>query len=108
MSKRAVVVGGGFVGVACALHLQMRGFVVTLLEAGPSIAGNHAASAGNAGTFAAYANVPVARPGLWREAPGLMLSPHGPLRLSLNPHLLRMAWLLHNRLLWLVERRMNH
>ena len=48
MSKRAVVVGGGFVGVACALHLQMRGFVVTLLEAGPSIAGNHAASAGNA------------------------------------------------------------
>jgi len=40
------------VGVSCALHLQRAGFHVTLLEAGPSVAGRHAASNGNAGTFA--------------------------------------------------------
>ena len=70
VKARAVVVGGGFVGVACALHLQRAGFRhVTLMDAGPTVGGRHAASNGNAGTFAAYANIPVQRPGLWREAP---------------------------------------
>jgi hypothetical protein len=91
MAQRAVVVGGGFVGVSCALHLQRVGFRVTLMEAGPSVGGRHAASNGNAGTFARYANVPVQRPGLWRDAPGMILNPRGALRLALNPHLLKMV-----------------
>lgn len=89
-TRRAVVVGGGFVGLSCALHLQRSGFDVTLMEAGPTVGGRHAASNGNAGTFAAYANIPVQRPGLWKEAPGMILSQRGALRLALHPHLLRM------------------
>ena len=93
VKSRAVVVGGGFVGVACALHLQRAGFRhVTLMDAGPTVGGRHAASNGNAGTFAAYANIPVQRPGLWREAPGMILSPTGALRLAPDPrHLIRMV-----------------
>ena len=87
---RAVVIGGGFVGVSCALHLQRQGFAVTIMESGPNVGGRHSASNGNAGTFAAYANVPVQRPGLWREAPGMIMSNRGALRLALHPHLLRM------------------
>ena len=88
--SRAVVVGGGFVGLATALHLQRVGKHVTLLEAGPDVGGRHSASNGNAGTFAFYANVPVQRPGLWKEAPGMILSRTGALRLVPDPHLLRM------------------
>ena len=93
VKARAVVVGGGFVGVACALHLQRAGFRhVTLMDAGPTVGGRHAASNGNAGTFAAYANIPVQRPGLWREAPGMILSPTGALRLAPDlRHLVRMV-----------------
>ena len=93
VKARAVVVGGGFVGVACALHLQRAGFRhVTLMDAGPTVGGRHAASNGNAGTFAAYANIPVQRPGLWREAPGMILSPTGALRLAPDlGHLVRMV-----------------
>jgi D-amino-acid dehydrogenase len=32
--KTALVVGGGFVGAACAWHLQRVGYRVTLLDAG--------------------------------------------------------------------------
>ena len=90
--SRAVVVGGGFVGLSCALHLQRTGAFshVLLMEAGAEVGGRQSASNGNAGTFAYYANVPVQRPGLWREAPGMILSPTGALRLAATPHLARM------------------
>ena len=65
----AVVVGGGFVGLSSALHLQRVGFRVTLMEAGERVGGRQSASNGNAGTFAQYACIPVQRPGLWAEAP---------------------------------------
>lgn len=40
----------------------------------------------------AYANIPAhASPKLWREVPGMILNPRGPLRLALNPHLLKMV-----------------
>ena len=55
--RHAVVVGGGFVGLASALALQAAGVPrVTLVERGAVGPGlRRAASAGNAGTFAAYA-----------------------------------------------------
>ncbi|MDA9098109.1 FAD-binding oxidoreductase [bacterium] len=90
VGSRAVVVGGGFVGLATALHLQKAGKHVILMEAGPTVGGRHSCSNGNAGTFAFYANVPVQRPGLWRDAPGMILSEHGALRVALDPHLLKM------------------
>ena len=87
----AVVVGGGFVGLSSALHLQRVGFRVTLMEAGDVVGGRQSASNGNAGTFAQYACIPVQRPGLWAEAPGLIMNPRGALRVAPSPHLLKMA-----------------
>ncbi len=37
--KRAIVIGGGFGGLAMAIRLQARGFQVTLLEKNPSLGG---------------------------------------------------------------------
>ena len=55
--SRAVVVGGGFVGLSCALHLRRTGAFshVLLMEAGAEVGGRQSASNGNAGTFAYYA-----------------------------------------------------
>ena len=86
----AVVVGGGFVGLSSALHLQRVGFRVTLMEAGERVGGRQSASNGNAGTFAQYACIPVQRPGLWAEAPGMIVNPRGALRIAPSPHLVKM------------------
>jgi D-amino-acid dehydrogenase len=60
------VIGGGIVGLSCALHLAMRGRSVILLD--PRDA-RRAASFGNAGVINRASLFPVAGPGLW---PSLM------------------------------------
>ena len=89
----SLVVGAGFVGLATALRLvQATGGKVTMLEAAQGGPGTvAAASFGNAGTFAPYANVPVARPGLWREAARMLVAPGSfktppPLSMLANGH----------------------
>ena len=57
-AKSSVVIGGGFVGLSCALHLQRVGRRVTLLDRFGAGAAT-SASYGNAGTMACYANVPT-------------------------------------------------
>ena len=52
-AKSAVVIGGGFVGLSCALHLQRIGRRVVLVDRG-SVGGAQSASYGNAGTMACY------------------------------------------------------
>ena len=89
-ARQAAVVGGGFVGISCALHLQRVGFDVTVFEAGDAVAGTHAASNGNAGTFAAYANTPMAKPGIWKDLPKMLMNPDGAFKLAPTSHLLRM------------------
>lgn len=89
-SKNVAVVGGGFVGISCALHLQRLGHSVTLVDR--SEAGSPAqASYGNAGTFAKYASIPVNKPGIFFEVPKMLTDPDGPLALKLTPHLATMA-----------------
>ncbi|MBA2779068.1 NAD(P)/FAD-dependent oxidoreductase [Billgrantia kenyensis] len=73
-----LVIGAGIVGLACAWHLQRRGFEVTLLDPEPP---GSATSSGNAGVLANYAIEPLAQPAIWRQAPGLLLSPHSPFHL---------------------------
>ena len=83
-ARRSVVVGGGFVGLASALHLQRIGRRVTLVDRAP-VGSAAAASYGNAGTMAAYANVPVNSPTLLPKLPGLLLDESSPL--SVKPSL---------------------
>ncbi len=73
----ALVVGAGVVGIATALWLQRHGWTVTLLDR--QLPGT-ATSFGNACTFATYSVEPVATPGIWRQAPALLLKPDSPLK----------------------------
>lgn len=89
-SKRSVVVGGGFVGLASALHLQRIGRKVTLVDRSPTFGSAAAASFGNAGTMAPYANVPVNSPGLLRKLPGMLMDEASPLSIKPCAHLASM------------------
>ncbi|MEK1940244.1 MAG: FAD-dependent oxidoreductase [Pseudomonas sp.] len=72
----ALVVGAGVVGIATALCLQRQGWTVTLLDRQPP---GTATSFGNACTFATYSVEPVATPGIWKQAPALLLKADSPL-----------------------------
>lgn len=78
MAKSFTVVGGGLVGVCCALYLQREGFSVRLLEKGEPGRG---ASFGNAGSFGIASCVPFAMPGILKKVPKMLLDPESPLKL---------------------------
>jgi len=86
-----VVIGGGAVGVACALWLRRDGHEVVLLEP-EDIASQ--CSYGNASTFAEYACSPIANPSVWSNLPSLLFSQDSPfvIRWSRLPQLL--PWLM--------------
>ena len=85
------VIGAGIVGVCSALWLQRAGFAVTLVDSGGVGEG---ASFGNAGNISPGAVVPYLIPGLWKQIPGWLLDPEGPL--AVRPaHLLKaLPWLM--------------
>jgi len=87
------VLGAGIVGVCTAITLRQAGFMVTLVEP-QAPGGTQAASYGNAGWFNPASVVPMSMPGLWRQVPGMLLDPLGPLtiRWTALPRLL--PWLL--------------
>lgn len=82
---RIGVIGGGIIGVNCALALRSRGVDVTIVD--PAAA--KGASKGNAGCFAFSEITPVAMPGLLAKVPAMLRNPHGPLavRWSYMPRL---------------------
>jgi D-amino-acid dehydrogenase len=91
MSQPGVtIVGAGIVGVASALWLQRAGFRVTLVDSGGVGEG---ASFGNAGNISPGAVVPYLIPGIWREAPGWLLDPEGPLAVRPGYFLELLPWL---------------
>ena len=63
-THRALVIGGGVIGVCCAYALARRGIGVTVVER-DEIGGG--ASSGNAGTISP-GHPPINRPGRIREA----------------------------------------
>src|SRR5262249_25595511 len=75
MEQDVVVVGGGAIGVCCALELARRRARVTLLERGSELAAG--ASSGNAGVLAPSHSSPIANPtalrtglrSMWRDSP---------------------------------------
>lgn len=78
---RAVVVGGGVVGMSIAYELSCHGADVTVLER--RTVGSEA-SAGNAGWITPFLSTPRAAPGAVRDAVKSFSSPHGPARM--RPH----------------------
>lgn len=73
-----VVVGGGVIGVTLAFELQRRGQQVTLVERGGIGLG---ASFGNMASIAVTEFLPASRPSVWRQMPGWLLDPEGPVRI---------------------------
>ena len=89
-THRALVIGGGVVGVCCAYALARRGIGVTVVER-DEIGGG--ASFGNAGTISP-GHPPMNRPGRIREAVFQMLDPSSPLYVAprWDPSLFRWLW----------------
>ncbi|MEM7254159.1 MAG: FAD-binding oxidoreductase [Pseudomonadota bacterium] len=75
-SKKIIVVGGGIVGVSCALFLQRDGHHVTIVD--PAEPGTMT-SFGNAGSLSMSSVLPTAMPGLWKKLPKMLLDSTGPL-----------------------------
>lgn len=86
-----VVIGGGVVGVSCALQLAKRGASVTVLERDRI---GHGCSFGNAGWLTPSQAVPLANPAMLFKSFKWMLDPESPLYIQprLDPSYLR--WLI--------------
>lgn len=76
LGKHIAVVGAGVIGLAIALKLRREGYRVSIFEPGEPGAG---ASAGNAALIMTGQISPLSQPGLWRQAPGILSDPKGPL-----------------------------
>jgi D-amino-acid dehydrogenase len=72
-----VVVGAGIIGTAIAHDLQKRGRQVVLLDRD---APGKGASFGNMASIAVTEFMPASRPSVWKQIPGWMLDPEGPVR----------------------------
>ena len=87
------VIGAGIVGLCCARALQLRGFKVAIFDPEPPGSGT---SYGNAGLISVGSVVPEGKPGLWKQVPGMLRDPLGPLTIrwsylpQIAPFLLRM------------------
>ena len=72
-----VVVGAGIIGTAIAHDLARRGRAVVLVDRdGPG----KGASFGNMASIAVTEFMPASRPSVWKQIPGWMLDPEGPVR----------------------------
>lgn len=77
-TSQAIVVGGGVVGVCCALYLQRDGFQVTLVD--PDLPGESTAK-WSCGQMAVSEVIPLSKPGVLKKIPGWLMDQTGPLAL---------------------------
>ena len=70
------VIGAGIVGVCCGLHLQRKGFAVTVVDRLPP---GEATSYGNACMITDSSVVPLAAPGVVKSGAKMLLDKDGPL-----------------------------
>ena len=89
---RVGVVGGGIVGICCALSLQEAGHDVTLIERD---APGQGTSFGNAGVISPWSIAPQAMPGIWKSIPGMVLRPYGPAAVAAREGPRLLPWLGH-------------
>lgn len=71
------VIGAGIIGTTLAYALQKRGRDVVLIERDQPGKG---ASYGNMASIAVTEFMPASRPSVWKQIPGWMLDPEGPVR----------------------------
>ncbi|MEX3010190.1 NAD(P)/FAD-dependent oxidoreductase [Hoeflea sp. TYP-13] len=69
------IIGGGIVGICCALSLAEKGVAVRIIDRDEPGQG---ASHGNAGVISPWSCVPQSMPGLWKNIPKWLLDPAGP------------------------------
>jgi D-amino-acid dehydrogenase len=72
-----VVIGAGVIGTTLAYELQKRGRDVVLIDRGQPGMGT---SYGNLASIAVTEFMPASRPSIWKQIPGWMLDPEGPVR----------------------------
>lgn len=72
-----VVIGAGIIGTALAYQLQARGRDVVVVERD---APGKATSFGNLASIAVTEFMPASRPSIWKQVPGWLLDPEGPMR----------------------------
>ncbi|MCH7882300.1 MAG: FAD-binding oxidoreductase [Proteobacteria bacterium] len=90
-NKIVAVVGAGIVGTSCALWLQKKGFLVTLIDPDKPGSGT---SSGNACIIADYGCVPVNSPSIFKRLPGLMFSSNSPLSVDVKYALTHLPWMI--------------
>lgn len=73
-----LVIGAGIIGTAIAHDLARRGRQVVLVDRD---APGKGASYGNMASIAVTEFMPASRPAIWRQIPGWMLDPEGPVRI---------------------------
>lgn len=88
--RHVAVIGGGIVGTLSAWALLRAGLRVTLIER--ELFGR-GCSTGNAGSVSAGSVVPLGMPGMWKQVPGWMIDPDGPLHIRTDHALQVLPWL---------------
>lgn len=79
--ESVAVIGGGVVGVCCALYLQRSGYSVTLID--PEVPGNSTAK-WSCGQIAVSEIIPLSKPGILMKVPGWLLDQKGPMALRVS------------------------
>lgn len=84
---KALVIGGGIIGLSSAYYLSQQGHLVTVLDPDSP---EHGASRINAGMIVPSHFIPLAAPGMMAMGLRMMLNPKGPFRIkpSLDPALI--------------------
>ena len=86
-----LVIGGGVVGICCALELQNDGHTVTVIDRD---APGEGACVASCGSIAVSEVIPLSKPGTLMRAPGWLLDPTGPLTLRASSALSMLPWFL--------------
>lgn len=87
-----IVIGAGIVGASTALELLRDGHQVTILEPGEP-GGRQSASYGHGCWISPASVVPMSMPGLWKQIPGYLFNPKGPLVIRWRYILKLLPWL---------------
>lgn len=85
------LVGGGVVGASCALMLAREGYKVTVFDKGRI---GHGCSWGNGAQFNAGSSLPMAYPGVTRQAIKWLINANGPVRIAPREYPRTVPWLI--------------